>query len=118
MGIISVLDACDRRSNTRVVHHETKQVLTNQDWYPSYEGPDGPYVIVTLLGYLSGHWRVQVWGRGNFGRELDTRGVWNHTEQTWQFPSPEPEAFAKSLYERITDGTTRKQMGDWGMHPA
>lgn len=118
MGIISVLDACDRQSNTRVVHHETKRVLTNEDWDPSYEGPHGMFIEVDLIGYLSGHWCVQAWGRGDVGRELDTRGVWNYVTQKWEIPWTNPEHTAKSLYERITDGTTRKQMGDWGMHPA
>lgn len=116
--IIAVLDACDRRSNTRVVHHETKRVRTEEDWRPSYEGPDGMYVEVVLLGYLNGHWRVQVWGAGEEGLELDTRGKWNHAEQKWVRPWTNPEHTAKNLYGQITDGTTRDQMRERGMHTA
>jgi hypothetical protein len=58
-----------------VVSRQEKNILSNEDWYPTIAGPPWPgqegMVRVSLIEYGDDHWRVCVWGGDDFGMERD-----------------------------------------------
>lgn len=76
---------------------ETKQILTNEDWYPTVEGKVG----ASLIGWDNGTWRVCVWGGDDTGMELDT-----------------DEGRARWVFSRIVDLTTVADLKALGLKPA
>lgn len=82
-----------------VTHRTEKDILSNEDWYPTkagtWPGKDG-FVRVSLIGYGDDHWRVCVWGGDDFGLEKD-------------FPVGE-RSKAHDEFDRIVNLTTRTEL--------
>lgn len=83
-----------RPTKNTVTTRQRKHILTNEDWYPTEDGR----VVVSLIGWADGSWRVCVWGFDDFGLERD-----------WH-PSPTAQREAQLQFDRIVDLTTQNEL--------
>jgi hypothetical protein len=77
-----------------------KFIRSEENWHPTVRGE----VHVTFMLLTNNDWRVCVWGGDDLGMERDFK----HTARQE----------AKELFEKLTDGTTMKQMTAYGMYNA
>lgn len=90
----------NRGDKKRPVHDPqrvTKQIRTNENWYPTKDGQ----VRVSFMALTDGKWRVAVWGDDDFGLERD-------------FPHTERQE-AQALFDLLVDFTTQEEMYEIGM---
>lgn len=90
----------NRGDKKRPVHdfqRVTKQIRTNESWYPTKDGQ----VQVSFMALTDGQWRVAVWGGDDFGLEKD-------------FPHAERHE-AQALFDLLVDFTTQEEMYEIGM---
>jgi hypothetical protein len=87
-----------KKRHPLVTFDESKHILTNEDWHPTIDGK----VVVRLIGWDNGEWRVCVWGGDDFGMEIDLKS--RHE--------------AKQIFSRIVNLTTMAEMRRMGLGPA
>lgn len=87
-----------RKPVAKVIYRSRKEILTNEDWYPTVDGK----VTVSLIGWDDGAWKVSLYGGDDYGLE--------------QFY--EDQATAQQEFDRIANLTRRADLWARGFRGA